>query len=183
MAGFKYVGSETGGEINGKVKQFAVASTHAGVIGPGDAVTITAASIADGSPTVDIAGVGAFTGIVASIIPNFSGEALSQTWLPASTAGNLLVNVDAFGLYVADVANGPLVAADVGLNAPTVATVGTVSGSLFTSNMQVNSTGKATTSTLPWRIVALLPDDNGVLGNRALVRANAVTSNIGATGV
>ena len=184
MAGFKYVGSETGGEINGKVKQFSVASTHAGVLGPGDLVLITAASVADGSPSVDIGTANtANTGVVTGIIPNFTGEALSQTWLPASTAGSLLVNVDAFALYEVDVSNGPLAAADVGLNVPAVVTAGTVSGSLYTSNMGVNATGKATTATLPFRIVALLEDSAGVLGNRALVRVNASTSNIGATGI
>ena len=81
-----------------------------------------------------------------------------------------------------DIGLDDLAAADVGLNVPSVVTVGTVSGALFTSNMTVNATGKATTSTLPWRVVALMNDDAGVFGNRALVRANATTSNIGATG-
>jgi hypothetical protein len=184
MAGFKYVGSETGGEINGKVKQFAVLSTHSGVLGAGDVVLITAASNDLGEPTVDIGTANsANTGIVAGVIPQIATEALSTTWLPASTAGYLLVNVDAFGLYEADVSNGPLAAADVGLNVPAVVTAGTVSGSLFTSNMGVNATGKATTATLPFRVVALLPDSAGVLGNRALVRVNASTSSIGATGI
>ncbi|MES2367697.1 MAG: hypothetical protein V4563_17605 [Pseudomonadota bacterium] len=183
MAGFRYVGSYLGADINGKEKQFAVEAAHTGVLGPGDLVTITGVSTTTGLPAVDIAGVGAFTGVVSSIIPNFSGEALSQTWLPALTAGSLLLNVDSKGLYIADVFNGPLVAADVGLNAPSVVTAGTVSGALYTSNMGINSTGKATTATLPWNIVELLADDAGVLGNRALVRANETTSNPGSTGI
>ncbi len=185
MAGFKFVGSESQGDITGKVKTFSVASTHAGVIGVGDLVITTAASVADGSPTVDIstATTTASTGVVTGVKPNFSNEALSITYLPANTAGEVMVNVDAFALYEADVANGPLVAANVGLNAPSVVTAGTVSGSLFTSNMTINATGIATTATLPWRIVALLQDANGVLGNKALVRVNASTSNIGATGL
>jgi len=184
MAGFKFVGTESQGDITGKVKQFTVTASHAGILGPGDLVLITAASADDGSPTVDVGTANtANTGVVTGIIPNFSGEALSQTWIPATTAGKLLVNVDAFALYEADVSNGPLVAADVGLNVPAVVTAGTVSGSLFTSNMGVNATGKATTPTLPFRVVALLEDADGVLGNRALVRVNASTSNIGATGI
>lgn len=184
MAGFKYVGSETGGEINGKVKKFAVLSTHAGVLGPGDVVLITAASNTLGEPTVDVGTADtANTGIVTGVEPSIANEALSQTWLPASTAGYLWVNVDAFALYEADVSNGPLEAADVGLNVPAVVTAGTVDGSLFTSNMGVNATGKAATATLPFRVVQLLEDENGVLGNRALVRVNASASNIGATGI
>ena len=184
MAGFKYVGTESQGDITGKQKLFSVASSHAGVLGPGDVVVITGTSVADGSRTCDVGTANtANTGIVSSIIPNFSGEALSQTWLPASTAGELLVNVDAFALYEADVSNGPLTAVDVGLNVPLVATVGTVSGSLFTSNMGVNATGKATTNTLPFQVVRLLVGSDGVLGSRALVRMNATTSTYGATGV
>ena len=184
MAGFRYVGSETGGEINGKLKRFALTSSHAGVLGPGDLVLTTAASNTAGEPTVDVGTANsANTGVISYIDPIIATEALSQTWVAASTAGYVYVNVDAFALYEADVSNGPLAAADVGLNVPAVVTAGTVTGSLFTSNMGVNATGKNTTATLPFRVVALLEDADGVLGNRALVRVNASTSNIGATGV
>jgi hypothetical protein len=186
MAGFKYVGSETGGEINGKLKRFALTADHAGVLGPGDLVITTAASNALGEPTVDIGTANsANTGVISFIDPItlIATESLSQTWASALTAGYVMVNVDAFALYEADVSNGPLAAADVGLNVPAVVTAGTVTGSLFTSNMGVNATGKNTTATLPFRVVALLEDANGVLGNRALVRVNASTSNIGATGL
>lgn len=184
MAGFKYVGTENQGDVTGMVKSYPVDSGHSGVLGAGDVVRITGTGTAAGQSAVDT-GVAntANTGVVTSIVPNFSGEALSQTWLPASTAGTVIVNVDPFALYEADVSNGPLAAADVGLNVPAVVTAGTVSGSLFTSNMGVNATGKAATATLPFRVVALLADEDGVLGNRALVRVNASTSNIGATGI
>lgn len=184
MAGFKYVGTMSQGEPVGKVKQYALTTSHAGVLGPGDVVLITAASNAAGEPTVDIGTADtANTGIISGIIPNFSNEALSQTWISAATAGYVLVNTDPFALYEADVSNGPLVAADVGLNVPAVVTAGTVSGSLYTSNMGVNATGKAVTATLPFKVVQLLEDDAGVLGNRALVMVNASTYNIGATGI
>jgi hypothetical protein len=184
MPGFKYVGTESQGDITGKVKQFQLLVGHAGVIGPGDLVKITAASGADGKPTVDVGVTDtASTGVVTSILPAIAGEALSRTWVPAATVGNVLVNVDAFALYEADVSNGPLADVDVGLNVPAVVTAGTVSGSLFTSNMGVNATGKASTATLPFRVVKLLRGSDGVLGSRVLVRVNASTSNIGATGV
>ena len=179
---FQYVGTESQGDVTGKTKLFV--ANYSGVLGPGDVVLLDGSSTTDGIPTVTIGTANtANTGVVASITPNFSGEALSTTWAPASTAINLLVNVDAYALYEADVANGPLAVTDVGLNVPLVATVGTVTGSLYTSNMKVNATGKATTATLPFRVVRLLEDADGVLGNRALVRVNASTSNIGATGI
>lgn len=185
MAGFKWVGSDTGGELSGKVKLFAVDSGHAAVMGIGDVVLQTGTSEAvTGIALVDTGTANtANTGVVTAVLPNVANEALSQNWLSASTAGYVMVNTDPFADFVVEVANGPLVAADVGLNAPLVATTGTVSGSMFTSNMKINATGKATTATLPFRIVGLVVGDDGVLGSKALVRVNASTSNIGATGV
>lgn len=185
MAGFKWVGSDSQGDPNGKVKQFSVAAAHAAVMGAGDVVLVTGtANAATGQAEVDTGTANtANTGVVTGVLPQIATEALSQTWLSATTAGTVWVNTDPFALYEAEVANGPLLVTDVGLNAPLVATTGTVSGALFTSNMKINATGKATTATLPFRIEGLLVGDDGVLGSKALVRVNASTSNIGATGV
>ena len=181
---FEYQGTESQGSIDGKQKTYAVDAAHAGVLGPGDLVVITGDGSATGISEVDT-GVAntANTGVISGVTPQFAGEALSRTHLPASTAGTVTVNVDDQALYEVPVSNGPLVAANVGLNAPAVVTAGTVSGGVFTSNMGVNATGVATTSTLPFRIVALREDENGVLGNRALVRMNETTSKLGATGI
>jgi hypothetical protein len=181
---FKYVNTESQGDVTGKVKTFHVDAGHTGVLGPGDIVRITGQSNAAGLNEVDT-GVAdtANTGVIAGVTPSYAGEALSRTHLPASTAGTVTVNVDAFALYDVPVSNGPLVAANVGLNCPAVVTAGTVSGGIFTSNMGANATGVATTATLPLQIVGLLRDEDGVLGNRALVRLNATTSKPGATGI
>lgn len=180
----QYVGTESNGSIDGKQKTFAVDAAHAGVLGSGDLVLITGDGSATGVSEVDIGTANtANTGVISSVVPNFAGEALSQTHLAATTAGSVLVNVDDQALYEVDVSNGPLVVADVGLNAPAIVTAGTVTGGVFISNMGVNATGVATTSTLPLRIVALLEDAAGVLGNRARVRMNETTSKLGATGI
>ena len=181
---FNYQGTESNGSVDGKQKEYAVNVTHSTVIGPGDLVLITG----DGSATgvSEVAGghaTAANTGVVSSVKPNIAGESLSTTHLAASTAGDVLVNVDTGALYDVPVSNGPLVVANVGLNCPAVVTAGTVSGSLFTSNMGANATGVATTVTLPLRVVALLEDEAGVLGNRALVRLNNITSKPGALGI
>lgn len=184
MAGFSYVGTESQGDVTGKVKAYAVDAAHAGVLGIGDLVVITGTAVASGMQTVDIGTADiANTGVVSGMVPNFASEQLSITYLPATTAGTLLVNVDPLALYEVDVANGPLAVTDVGLNCPAVVTAGTVSGSLFTSNMKANATGKATTNTLPLHIVALRTGSDGVLGSAALVRINAATNAYGATGV
>lgn len=184
MAGFDWSGTESQGDPTGNTRLYNVDAAHTGVLGPGDLVVIQGDSSATGVSQVDIGTASiANTGVIMSVVPTFAGEALSQTHLSANTLGNVLVNVDDQGLYRVDVSNGPLIAADVGLNAPAVVTVGTVSDNVFTSNMGVNATGVATTSTLPLRIVALLEDSAGVLGNRALVRMNETTSKLGAEGI
>lgn len=182
--GFHYIGTESQGSIDGKQKLRAVDAAHAGVLGPGDLVVITGDGSATGISEVDIgvANTGN-TGVISSVVPNIAGEQLSITHLPATTAGNVLVNVDDQALYEVPVSNGPLVAANVGLNAPAIVTAGTVNGSVFTSNMGANATGIAVTATLPLRIVELREDEDGVLGNRALVRMNETTSKLGATGI
>lgn len=182
--GFLYNGTESNGSVDGKQKEYAVDAAHAGVLGPGDLVLITGDGSVTGVSEVDAGSATiANTGVLSSVKPNIAGESLSVTHLAASTAGNVLVNVDTGALYDVPVSNGPLVVANVGLNCPAIVTAGTVSGSLFTSNMGANATGVATTVTLPLRVVALLEDEAGVLGNRALVRLNNITSKPGALGI
>lgn len=182
--GFKFTGSLQDGP-DGKLRRFDVAATHATRLSIGDAVVITGESTsATGVAQVDTAGAaGPVTGIISGIVPNFSTENLTDTGLPASTAGSVFVRQNPRDEYLVDVANGPLVAADVGLNVPLVPTAASLSGGLTVSNMTVNATGKATTATLPFRVIQLMPDANGVLGNMAIVRLNASTAISGATGV
>lgn len=169
----------------GKIFEYDVAASHATALAPGDMVVITGTSTAGtGIGQVDAAAAtGAFSGVIAAIDPVYEGEALSDSGLPASTAGTVRVHVDAECLFEVDVANGPLVAADVGLNANSVVTAATKTGGVTRSNMTLNATGKATTATLQWRIVRLLEDENGTLGNRAVVRPNNTTNSPNKAGV
>lgn len=182
--GFKHANTDSQGDVTGKQKTFSVLAATAQVIVPGDLVRIAGTANAQGVANVAIAPTTtASTGVVMSIDVTIAGEALSQTHHAASTLGTLKVNVDPNATYEVDVANGPLLITEVGLNAPAVVTEATASGSLFPSVMQVNATGAATTSTLPLHIVALKEDADGVLGNVAIVRLNATTVAPGATGV
>ena len=185
MAGFKYVGTDSQGDVTGKVKTFYV-TTASDVIGIGDVVLVDGTAHTDGRASVDLGTANtANTGVVVGIAIDsmVAGENLTTNYLASGASGTIMVNTDPFALYEVEVANGPLAVTDVQLNAPLVATAGTVSGVLFTSNMKVNATGKATTATLPFRVVALKEDASGTLGNKAIVRVNASTSNIGATGI
>lgn len=182
--GFKFVGSVNDGP-DGKLKRYDIDAAHATRLSIGDVVRVTGTSTAlTGVAQVDAgAATQQVTGVISGIIPNFATENLTDTGLPAGTAGSVLVRVNPQDLYEVDVVNGPLLAADVGLNVDLVATAATLSGGLTISNMAVNATGKAVTATLPFQVVMLLPDAAGVLGNRARVKINASTNNPGAAGV
>ena len=182
--GFKYVGTDQQGtEL--KLRTYDVTSSHASIISVGDVVRITGtATTSSINNTVDVAtATQSVTGVVAGIVPQYATESFTDTGLAASTAGQVVVNTDPFAYYEVDVSNGPLAAADVGLNVDLVATAATKSGGLTISNMSVNATGKATTNTLPFRVEALLQDSAGVWGNRARIRINNSTYNSGTTGV
>lgn len=181
--GFAFRGS-VGYSPDGKLRRFIVDAAHATRLGIGDAVRITGTADALGREAVDAAAATQqITGIISGIVPNFLTENLTDTGLAASTLGMVLVQMDPHAEYEVDVSNGPLVIADVGLNVDLVATAATNTVGYTVSNMTVNATGKATTATLPFRVIKLLTDSAGVLGNRALVRINNSTTVPGATGV
>lgn len=183
MSGFDYEGTESS-DPSGKLKRYPVNSGHSGVLGPGDLVLITGDGDAFGRTEVDVGTANiANTGVVSYVGITYAGEALSTKHIATQTAGDVFVNVDPGALYDVAVSNGPLTDADVGLNAPAVVTAGTVTNSNFVSNMGINASGVQTTSTLPFRIVERREDSAGVLGNRALVRVNESTSQLGATGI
>ena len=184
MSGFQRSRIQSGADTTGKIFSYDVAAAHATALAPGDAVDLTGTATAGtGTPQADAAATtGQFLGIINSVDITYAGENLSDTGLAASTAGTIKVDVDPNTLYEADVANGPLLVADVGLNVNMVVTAATKTGGITTSNMTVNATGKATTVTLPWRVVALLEDDAGALGERVLVRPNTTTLAAGTVG-
>ena len=173
-------------EPRGRVNSYGVAAGHAGKLAIGDFVALTGtANAPTGVAEVDIGVAGSpLLGQIAGFVPDFSTENFTDAGgLAASTAGTALVLDDPRAEYIADVSNGPLLVADVGLNVNLLATVATQSGGLTISNMNVNATGKAVTNTLNFQVLALLPDDAGVLGNRALVRLNSTQMITGAAGV
>jgi len=183
MAGFKYRKSQGGGGTTGNVFTFAVDAGHVTLLAPGDAVLITGDGDANGVSEVDTgAATTANTGIIESVDLTLAGEALTETGLLALTAGTVKVRVDQFALYEID-ADATYNAASVGLNTGINITTATKSGGLTVSNMTADFATVATTVTLPFRVVALLEDAAGVLGNRVLVRPNATTASTGAPGI
>lgn len=184
--GFAFDRTQSQGDTSGKEFSYDVADTHSTLLAPGDVVRISGTASTDGVPQADAATAAqSITGVLFAVDFQLAGEALSNTGLPALTGGSIKVNVDPMALYEVDVSNGPLVAANVGLNADIVATAASTTGGLSISNMTINATGVAATQALPFRIVALRNSNTvpPVFGDRALVRVNNSTLNDGAAGV
>ena len=184
MAGFWFRGS-VGYGPDGKLQRYDVAASHTTRLAIGDVVTINGtATAATGVAQVDASTAAqAVTGVISGIVPGFATENLTDTGLAALTAGSVLVQIDPRAEYEVDVANGPLLVADVGLNVDLVATAATATAGYTQSNMTVNATGKATTVTLPFRVIGLTVGADGVLGSRCMVRLNNTTTIAGATGI
>jgi hypothetical protein len=183
MSGFTVTNKQGSTGSEGNVQTFAVAATHSTLLAPGDAVVLTGTSNVDGVPEVDTAPAAtAGTGVIAFVDFILAGENLTETGLPALTAGTVKVDIDPLRTYEVD-SDATLAAVDVGLNIGINATTATKSGGLTISNMNIDDATKAVTQTLPWRIIALLEDDAGVLGNRAMVRPNATTQSDGSAGI
>lgn len=186
MAGFNLDLSQGSADHNGKLETYTVDAAHATIIAPGDVVVITGTSDALGISEVDAAAQGAaVTGVVAGVVPQFAGENLTETGLPALTAGKVMTQIDPNLNFIVSVTGGALAADDVGLNADADITAATKTGGLTVSNMALDSTTKATTDTLQFRIVGLVPDPStgAVDGLTARVRFNNTTTRSGATGV
>lgn len=183
MAGFQYSRTQAGGGTTGNTEQFAVNASHSTLLAPGDAIVITGTSNSDGIPEVDTGNAAtANTGVIESVAVNLAGENLTETGLPASTAGLVNVRVDQGAMFEID-ADATYGAADVGLNTGINVTTATKQGGLTVSNMTADQASSAGTQTLPYRVEELLRDDNDVLGNRIRVRFNATTASDGALGV
>lgn len=178
--------SQGSSDHNGKLETFSVDAGHTTLLAAGDVVTITGTADANGISEVDAAAaLGTVTGVLASVTPQYAGENLTETGLPASTAGQVQVHIDPNLNFIVPVTGVALVAADVGLNIDIDATAATKSGGLTISNMAIDSATKAVTATLPFRIVGLVPSevDSVPDGTLARVRFNDTTSNTGVAGV
>ena len=184
MAGFNLDLSQSSSDHNGKLETFSVAVAHATLLAPGDIVKLTGTSDTDGIALVDAGTQGAsFTGVIAGVEPLFTGENLTQTGLPASTAGKVRCHVDPNLNFIVE-CSAALSAVDVGLNADAAITAATASGGLTISNMKLDSATKATTATLHFRILGLVPNSAGVVdGLKARVRINGSTMRAGVVGV
>jgi hypothetical protein len=186
--GFRPIQDLSGQGYTGKVQTFAVDATHATLLSVGDLVVETGnLEAATGLSEVDAitAGTGnLITGVIVAIDTNISD--LEAKGLAASTAGTVKVAVDPDMLLEAETLGGTFALTDVGGNLPVTVTAATASGNLVNSNMVVNTTGNASSSTEQVRVVGV--KDSGDItfpapvGTTLIVRINESTIN-GAVGV
>lgn len=155
--GFRPVNDLSGNSYTGKVQTFAVDATHSTLLAVGDLVTETGnIDAATGLSEVDASSAGTgnlITGVIVSIDTNFSD--LEQRGLPASTAGKVKVACDPNMILEAETSGGTLALTDVGGNLPAVVTAATATGGLVNSNMTVNATGNAASTTEQIRVVGV----------------------------
>lgn len=186
MAGFILDLSQSSADHSGKLETFSVNATHSTILAPGDVIRLTGTSdAATGVASADATAQGvAITGVIAGIEPLFIGENLTETGLPALTAGEVRCHVDPNLNFIVPVTGGNLAITDVGLNADANVTAASKSGGLTISNMALDSTTKAITATLQFRIMGIAPNAAGAFdGSFARVRINNSTMRAGTAGV
>ena len=198
--GFRPVKTTTGAPYNGQANVYFMAAGDSTVVMVGDAVKLAGdARAATGAATVTRCGATDIpVGVVVGIL--FSGVGDSQNMPPvtdlntpvyrrASTDRYVLVADDPSLIYEVQYAGTSVAAAtitaNVGQNGQFTTTAGsTVSGS---SGMQLDSTGLATTATLPLKIVGFPNRPDNIPGDvyfSYYVKLNAAAfGSLGVTGV
>lgn len=152
-AGSKY---ETGG-----VEMFFVPASDGTALYKGDPVVKNGSSDAAGvASVVRAAAAGPITGVVEGFMPN--GTTDIAGFRAASTAAYVLVRTDPNTLFEIQDTAGSIVAADVGLNVSMTMTAG--SAITRASAVTVDNATKATTATLPLKIVGLKQVPNNDFG-------------------
>lgn len=155
--GFRPIQDRSGHAYCGKIETYAVDATHASLLAVGDLVVETGnLDAATGISEVDAISAGTgnlITGVIVAVDFNMSN--LEQKGLPASTAGTVKVAVDKDMLLEAETLGGTFALTDVGGNLPVTVTAATASGGLVNSNMVINTTGSALSTTEQVRIVGV----------------------------
>lgn len=198
--GFKPVKSITGAPYNGAANLYFVPSSDSTVIMVGDAVKLAGnARAATGAPTVTRCGatdipIGIVVGILFSGVGDVGNvppvtDLNTPVYRRASTDRYLLVADDPHLVYEVEYAGTSVAAstitANVGLNGQFTTTAGnTTTGA---SGMQLDSSGLATTSTLPLKIVGFPNRPDNIPGDTYFsyyVTLNSATlGSLGTTGV
>lgn len=143
------------GPSTGQVETFAVLASDGTALFVGDVVISAGTADANGVQAITrmTANTQAPVGVIVGFVPDYSNLALPSQYRLASTLRYALVCVDPTVVYEVQ-SNGATVLADMGFNTGLAYTAGsTATGQ---SGMQADISTKATTATLPLKIVGVV---------------------------
>lgn len=178
-SGLRAVKKVTGGGLQGQVERFYIPSTDATAVYVGDIVKLAGSADVNGVATV--ARFAANTDLPIGVVVGFEVDPTNlnapSQYRAASTARYALVSVSPDVVYEVQ-ATGTTVVADVGLNAGVTFTAG--SSSTGISGMELDATTKATTATLPLKILGWVqrPDVDIADGTSMKVHVLLNTANL-----
>jgi hypothetical protein len=169
----------TGGSYRGQIETFVIPASDATAVYVGDVVKLAGSADANGVATVTrvTANTDLPLGVVVGFEVDYTNLNTPSQYRAASTLRKVFVNVDPGTLYEIQ-ATGTTVVADVGLNAGLTFTAG--SSSTGVSGMELDATTKATTATLPLKIVGWVqrPDVDIADGTSMKVLVTLNTANL-----
>ena len=182
--GLKPVKDARSGNETGGLEMFYVPSSDATALYIGDPVVKAGSADAAGIASVTRATAGAaITGVVMGFVPD--GTTDQAGYRAASTAAYVLVCTDPSEAFIIqeDGVGGQLAAADIGLNASIIVAAGNAYSKR--SGVMLDSSTKATTSTLELKILGLAPIPGNDFGAYAkfLVMINNSTEATASAGV
>lgn len=153
--GLRPVSTISGAPWNGQIEVFSVLASDATALGVGDVVISAGTADADGVQAVTrmTANTQSPLGVIVGFLPDYSNLAIPSQFRAASTARRVYVVTDPHVVYEVQ-ANASTALADIGLNTGLAYTA--VSTTTGFSQMQADMATRATTATLPLKIVGVV---------------------------
>lgn len=149
------------GEFDGPLETFAVLASDATALYAGDVVKSAGTADADGVQAITRATANTElpVGVIVGFQPDFSNLNAPASYRAPSTARKAFLVVEPHAVYEVQ-ANAATAVADIGLNVGIAYTAGSATTGL--SGMQADMATKATTSTLPLKILGVVqrPDSD-----------------------
>jgi len=180
-SGFRPVRYASGTDYQGGGNIYHVPASDATALFIGDPVVLAGSADANGVATVAKSTVGGrVTGVVVGFVPS---PAFTTMYRPASVAAYAIVADDPNLIFEVqeDAVGGALAAADVGLNADMILGAGVTATGM--SGTQLDTSTKATTATLGWRIEGFVQRaDNEIGANAKVLVRNNLPTGTGAAG-
>lgn len=174
--GFRPVMYLGGACYTGQVRKYHIPASDGTAVAVGDLVKLVGTADANGVQTVTRVSDGAADAPIGSVVGFVPDRAFeSQTHRSASTLRYALVANDPNLVYEAQADEAITIAADIGLNAAvTVTAINTTTG---VSNMQVDASTKATTATLPVKIIGLVSEPANDIADTTNLKVLCIINN------